>query len=185
MDKPKGLRTCLYDAAQLNVVLEDMARQIAGLLARRDRVAVIGILRRGAPLADRITEILVREYSLAPPVRLNLDIKRYADDLTLLYPETRLNTHELAGLDLRGHTLLVVDDVLYTGHSLLRAVTFLANMAPDEIRVAVLVDRGATLLPIRTDVVGIRLDVAPPDVIECNIPPYEAQLKIDLLQLQA
>lgn len=183
MDRPEGKRTCLYDTDQLMAVLDDMTRQAAGLLAGRSRVAIIGILRRGAPLADRLTEKLMRDYGLKPPLRLDLPIRRYADDLTLLYPETQMNAEAgFSGTDLRGYTLLLVDDVLYTGHSLLRALEYLARGQPAEIRVITLVDRGATLLPIRTDVVGVRLDVAPVDIIECNVPPYESSFRIELLQ---
>jgi pyrimidine operon attenuation protein/uracil phosphoribosyltransferase len=46
----------------------------------------------------------------------------------------------------------------------------------------VLVDRDVARLPVRTDVVGVRLDVAPGDVIECNVPPYEGELRIELLK---
>lgn len=184
MDRPEGKRTCLYDTDQLLVVLDDMARQAAGLLAGRRKVAIIGILRRGAPLADMLTATLIQQYGVEQPLRLDMSIKRYADDLTLLYPETQLHEEpHLSGLDLRGYTLLVVDDVLYTGHSLLRALAYLARKQPAEIRIVTLVDRGATLLPIRTDVVGVRLDVAPSDIVECNVPPYETSLKIELLQL--
>jgi pyrimidine operon attenuation protein/uracil phosphoribosyltransferase len=87
-----------------------------------------------------------------------------------------------AALSLEGCTVLVVDDVMYRGHSMLRAVEYLACKQPAEIRTVVLVDRGAAKLPIRTDIVGVRLDVAPSDVIECNVPPYEAAFRIDLLQ---
>jgi pyrimidine operon attenuation protein/uracil phosphoribosyltransferase len=76
----------------------------------------------------------------------------------------------------------VVDDVMYHGHSMLRAVDYLARRQPAEIRTVVLVDRGASKLPVRTDIVGVRLDIAPPDIIECNVPPYEASFRIDLLQ---
>jgi len=75
-----------------------------------------------------------------------------------------------------------VDDVMYGGHSLLRAVEYLACRQPAEIRTVVLVDRGAAKLPVRTDIVGVRLDVAPSDIIECNVPPYEDSFRIDLLQ---
>ncbi len=109
-----------------------------------------------------------------------------ADDLTLLYPETRLTENPAqADLDLRGYTVLVVDDVMYGGHSLLRAVEYLARRQPAEIRTVVLVDRGAAKLPVRTDIVGVRLDVAPSDIIECNVPPYEESFRIDLLQPHA
>lgn len=181
--KPKGQRTCLYTPQQLDAIVDDMARQAAGLLTGRSQIAVVGILRRGAPLADRLHTRLRETWGLADCVRLDLKIERYADDLTLLHPETQLTenpTH--ASLDLAGHTVLVVDDVMYRGHSMLRAVEYLAGKQPDEIRTVVLVDRGAAKLPVRTDIVGVRLDVAPTDVIECNVPPYEAQFRIDLLQ---
>lgn len=183
MDKPPGRRTCLYSPDQLDSIVSDMARQAAGLLTGRTRVAIIGILRRGAPLADRLQQKLLQTYGLTGCVRLDLQIKRYADDLTLLYPETLLTenpTH--ASLDLAGYTVLVVDDVMYRGHSMLRAVEYLACKQPAEIRTVVLVDRGASKLPVRTDIVGVRLDVAPSDIIECNVPPYEDSFRIDLLQ---
>jgi len=182
-DKPPGRRTCLYSPDQLESIVSDMARQAAGLLTGRTRVAIIGILRRGAPLADRLQQQLLLTYGLTGCVRLDLQIKRYADDLTLLYPETLLTenpTH--ASLDLAGYTVLVVDDVMYRGHSMLRAVEYLACKQPAEIRTVVLVDRGASKLPVRTDIVGVRLDVAPSDIIECNVPPYEDSFRIDLLQ---
>ncbi|WP_018076788.1 bifunctional pyr operon transcriptional regulator/uracil phosphoribosyltransferase PyrR [Thiobacillus denitrificans] len=182
-DKPAGRRTCLYNTDQLDAIVDDMARQAAGLLTGRTRIAIVGILRRGAPLADRLQTRLVEIYGLAGCVRLDLMIKRYADDLTLLYPATQLTENPAhASLDLAGHTVLVVDDVMYSGHSLLRAVEYLACRQPEEIRTVVLVDRGAAKLPVRTDIVGVRLDVAPSDIIECNVPPYEASFRIDLLQ---
>lgn len=183
MERPPGIRTCLYDTPELVAVIDDMAHQCAGLVSRSDKIAVIGILRRGAPLADRLVEAMARRYKLPRPLRIDLKVKRYADDLTLLYPETLLSEDEhSASVDLAGHTLLVVDDVLYTGHSFLRVVEYLARKRPAALHVAMLVDRGATLLPVRADVVGVRLDIAPSDIIECNVPPYESEFKIELLQ---
>jgi hypothetical protein len=113
--------------------------------------------------------------------RLNLAIKRYDDDLSLLHSETPLTeAPEHATLDLTGQTILLVDDVIYEGHSMLRAIDYLARRNPVEIRTVVLVDRDVARLPVRTDVVGARLDVAPADIIECNVPPYEPQFRIDL-----
>lgn len=183
MTRPQGRRTCLYTPSQLDAVLSDMARQAAGLLTGRERVCIVGILRRGAPLADRLHACLVRDYGLRECTRLDLQIKRYADDLTLLHPETRLTENpEHAHIDLAGHTVLVVDDVMYRGHSMLRAVEYLAAKQPAEIRTVVLVDRGAAKLPVRTDIVGVRLDVAPSHIVECNVPPYETEFRIDLMQ---
>ena len=73
--------TCLYDAAQLEHVITRMAQQLVPLLAGHAHVAVIGILRRGAPLADRLCAALPQHGLLSEPLRLDLAIKRYADDL--------------------------------------------------------------------------------------------------------
>lgn len=183
-DLPAGNRTRLYDGAHLNAVMDCMAGKAAIALRNHSKVAVIGILRRGAPLADRLTHLLVNKYHIPMPIRLDLSVKRYADDLTLLYPETRLTENQqVAMLDLAGYTLLIVDDVLYTGHSLLRVVDYFVKKNPAYIRIACLVDRGVNTIPIKADIVGIDLQVAPEDVVECHVPPYEASFEIDLLQL--
>lgn len=180
---PSGKRTCLYNAAQLGAVLDTMALQAAGLLVDKERIMVVGILRRGAPLAEMLHRKLSSHFNLANIPLMNLQIKRYADDLKLLHPETKLTENpEHVALDLNGVTVVVVDDVMYRGHSMLRAVEYLARKQADEIRTVVLVDRGATKLPVRSDIAGVRLDVAPTDIIECNVPPYEAEFKIELLQ---
>ena len=182
-DPSRGNRTCLYTSEQLEAIVSDMARQAAGLLTGRTQIAIVGILRRGAPLADRLHDRLTAVYGLTDCLRLDLQIKRYGDDLALLHPETLLTENPAhATLDLSGFTVLVVDDVMYRGHSMLRAVEYIACKQPAEIRTVVLVDRGATKLPVRSDIVGVRLDVAPPDIIECNVPPYEDSFRIDLLQ---
>ena len=183
MSKPVGERFCLYDTAQLDAVLDHMAWQAAGLLVGRNDVVVVGILRRGAPLASMLHERLARDFSIPKLARLDLKVKRYADDLTLLHPETKLTeAPEHATLDLSGKTLLVVDDVMYKGYSMLRAVEYLAGKSAAEIRTVVLVDRGVAKMPVHTDIVGVRLDVAPTDIIECNVPPYEEQFKIEVLR---
>lgn len=176
-------RNCLYTTAELEVIIDAMAGQVAAGLQPGQQLVVIGILRRGAPLADRLTERLVQRHGVVRPLRLDLSVKRYADDLTLLYPETRLDeSAQLTELDLTNHCLLVVDDVLYSGHSLLKVVAYLARKHPAQIRVATLVDRCVARLPMHADVVGVRLEVAPGAIIECHVPPYEPEFRIEWVQ---
>jgi len=183
MKLPPGIRTCLYDHEALEAVLDDMAQQAAGLLRGNGPAAVVGVLRRGAPLADRLTERLVLRHGLAPPLRLDLSVKRYADDLTLVYPETQLTESPRdVSLDLSGVTVLVVDDVLYTGQSLLKVLDYLNRKHAAAVRVAVLVDRCVANLPLCADVVGLRLQVAPSHIVECHVPPYETDFSVQLLQ---
>lgn len=183
-DHPSGTRFLAYAPEQMQDVVDAMAQHAAPLLIGQSKVAVIGVLRRGAPLADRLVESLTRQFKVAEPLRLDLKVKRYADDLKLLHPETALT--ESAGqaeLDLTGYTLLVVDDVLYTGSSLLRVIEWLNAKSPHSIYTAVLADRHVAQLPIKSDVVGVHLQVAPGDVVECHVPPYEPLFQIELLRL--
>lgn len=179
-------RTTLFEAPELELVLDAMAAQVAAMQRTTQPLALVGILRRGAPLAERLSERLVRLHGMSPPLRLDLAVKRYADDLTLLYPDTRLEGNErLSGLDLSRHSLLVVDDVLYTGHSLLKVLGYLSAWRPAEMRVAMLVDRCVERLPLRADVVGLRLQMAAQAVVECQVPPYEPEFRIELVQKKA
>lgn len=174
---------CLYTATELDPVLDRMATEMATLMRDAQAVAMIGILRRGAPLAELLTQRLVNAHQLKPPLRLDLSVKRYADDLTLLHPDTLLTEQaQQAALDLTGYTLFVVDDVLYTGHSLLKVVAYLMQRKPAAVRVACLADRCTALLPVHVDVVGLRLAIAPRDILECNVPPYETEFKINLVK---
>ncbi len=183
MNTPTESRTCLYNTAELNGVMDSMARKMVAMLTGDKPVAVVGVLRRGAPLADMLTERMVRLHGLKPPLRLDLLVKRYADDLRLLHPETLLTEQaEHAALDLTDHAVLLVDDVLYTGHSVLKVLPYLLRKNPACIKVVCLADRCTTRLPVHADVVGLQLAVAPADIVECHVPPYEADFKIELVK---
>lgn len=183
MSLPSGQRACLYDAKAVEAVLDRMAQGLAASLGRQAPVALVGVLRRGAPLADQLAQRLVQQHGFAPPLRLDLEVKRYADDLTLLYPQTRLTEPRVhAELHLEGHTVVVVDDVLYTGHSMMRVLEYLMTKGPQAVLVAVLADRHATTLPIRADLAGVHLQLAPGDVVECHVPPYEPDWRIEWLR---
>ena len=173
----------LYDAAALEHVLDGMARQAAALLDSRD-VSIVGVLRRGAPLADMLAARVRERRPELVISRTDLRVKRYDDDLTLLHADTSLSaTPEQQHTDLRGQQVLVVDDVLYQGYSAFRVFEFLRSQGADCVHLAVLVDRCCTVLPIHAAVTGLRLQIAPQDVIECSVPPFEDLFAIDLMRL--
>jgi pyrimidine operon attenuation protein/uracil phosphoribosyltransferase len=181
-DRISGERFCLYDAAALEPVLDRIAAEAASLLRGTEDPLLLGILRRGVPLAEMLQGRLRVKHGLDVP-RYGLKLKRYADDLALLHPDTQLTENaEFSARGLERATVLIVDDVLYLGHSLARAVTYLSQRGAPAIRAAVLADRCTVRLPLRADVVGVRLQVAAGDVVECNVPPYEPTFRIDLLR---
>lgn len=180
--QPAGQRLCLYDSSELELIVQAMARQAAALLPPGP-CALVGILRRGEPLARMLQQQLA-QHSGQPELPLyGLKVKRYADDLRLLHAQTALTENpELAKLDLAGTSLLVVDDVLYQGHSLLRTCAYLASLGAQWMRTAVLVDRCVSQQPVHADIVGVRLQIAPGDIIECNVPPYEQDFRVEVLR---
>lgn len=184
MERRPGQRFTLHEAGAVQGVLDRMAAASAALLAGVERPLLVGMLRRGAPLARAIAARLSSRHGMEELEVIELKVERYADDLALLHPETLLaETPEQAALDLRGRTVLVVDDVLYEGHSLWRTVGWLRAKGADCVRAAVLADRGNARLPVRADVVGLHLEVPAGWVVECNVPPYEPELRIDLNRL--
>jgi pyrimidine operon attenuation protein/uracil phosphoribosyltransferase len=183
MGTPGEQRTMLYDAAALERVLSAMAVAIAARLHGVERVALVGVLRRGAPLADQLLERLRQYLPGADIDRLDLSIKRYADDLTLLHPQTRLTEQAAhATIDLSDRTVVVVDDVLYFGFSLFKAAQYLISKGAKTLHTVVLVDRACASLPIHADVCGLTLQVAPGHIVECHVPPYEPSFQIVLVQ---
>ncbi len=175
----------LYDGADLDAVVDAMARQALALLDDTP-VALVGVLRRGAPLAELLAARLRAQRPRLDLRRIDLKVKRYGDDLTLLHPQTSLEpTPEQDAADYAGHRLIVVDDVLYQGYSAFRVLEFLRGHGAQSVHLAVLVDRCCVRVPVRADIVGLRLQIAPGDVIECNVPPYEDSFAIDLLRLPA
>jgi len=166
-----------YDAAALEPIVDTMARRALALL---DDVptTLLGMLRRGAPLAERLFERMRVHDPDLPIARLDLEVKRYADDLHLLHPDTALEAP--VGANVAGHRVLVVDDVLYQGHSMYRVFDWLRAQRAAFVHGIVLVDRRCAVLPVHADVAGLVLQVAPHDVIECNVPPYEAEFAVDI-----
>lgn len=172
-----GLR--LADTARVEALLDRMAAQIIGELSGEigANSILIGIVRRGAPLARMLASRLA---DLGRPVEVaELKLKRYADDLTLLHEQPALD-REAFGTDVAGRHLVLVDDVLYTGESLLRACCFLRAQGAKRMQIAVLCARGELMMPVRPDFVGLTLEVGPRWIIDCRVPPYDAELAIDI-----
>ncbi len=118
-----------------------------------ENLAVIGIRRRGGPLAERLATRIGEIEEVCIPVGI-LDITLYRDDLTALGPQPLVHRTEV-GFNINGKTLILVDDVLYTGRTVRAALDALIDLGrPRCIQLAVLVDRGHRELPIKADFVG-------------------------------
>jgi pyrimidine operon attenuation protein / uracil phosphoribosyltransferase len=126
-----------------------------------ERIAVVGIHRRGAVIAARVRERV--EELIDSPVPLgDLDISFYRDDVAMRGPERQPVVHSShIEFPLDGMTVVLVDDVLYTGRTVRAAIEALFDYGrPERVQLAVLADRGHRELPIRPDYVGKNLPTA-------------------------
>ncbi len=131
-------------------------------------VLLVGILRRGAPLAERIAAALADVEGYVVPVG-QLDITLYRDDLSVRGPNAQVRKTTV-NADIRGKTIVLVDDVLYTGRTVRAALDALADLGrPESIQLAVLVDRGHRELPLRADFVGKHVPTSRDERVEVHL----------------
>jgi pyrimidine operon attenuation protein/uracil phosphoribosyltransferase len=131
-------------------------------------LALVGIHRRGVPLAQRIRAAIEQHEGVSLPVG-TLDITFHRDDLSRLSPQPQLKATDLP-FDLGSSTLVVVDDVLYTGRTVRAAMDALVDHGrPLAVRLAVLVDRGHRELPIRADHVGKNVPTSQQEVVQVRL----------------
>ena len=133
----------------------------------RDLV-LVGIQRRGVPLARRLAEAIEAHEGTPLPVGA-LDITFYRDDLSLVDHQPLVKGTDLP-FDVGGVTVVIVDDVLYTGRTVRAAMDALVDFGrPTAIRLAVLVDRGHRELPIRADHVGKNVPTSREEIIKVRL----------------
>lgn len=133
-----------------------------------DNVVLVGIHRRGVPLAQRLAQVLTEIEHVQVPVG-ELDITLYRDDLTLRFEQPRVSTTHVP-VDVSGSVIILVDDVLYTGRTIRAGLDALIDMGrPASIQVAVMIDRGHRELPIRADYVGKNVPTSSKEVIHVKL----------------
>lgn len=131
-------------------------------------LALVGIQRRGVPLAHRIRSAIEGHEGVSLPVG-TLDISFYRDDLSRIARQPQVKGTDLP-FELEQSTLVVVDDVLYTGRTIRAAMDALMDHGrPAAVRLAVLVDRGHRELPIRADHVGKNVPTSRDEVIKVRL----------------
>ncbi|HYF95754.1 MAG TPA: bifunctional pyr operon transcriptional regulator/uracil phosphoribosyltransferase PyrR [Symbiobacteriaceae bacterium] len=165
MREPKAM---LMDANQMNRALSRIAHEIIERNKGTEGVALVGIRRRGIPLAQRLAAKLQEFEGREVPVG-TLDITLYRDDLTELSAVPQVHRSEVK-FKLPGTVVILVDDVLYTGRTVRAALDALLDIGrPAVIQLAVLIDRGHRELPIRADFVGKNVPTSRKEVVEVNL----------------
>lgn len=166
-------------------VVERSLMRIAHEVLERNRgvrgLAVIGIRSRGAYLAQRLAENIKRVDGHAVPVGI-LDITLYRDDLTLLASQPVVHKTEI-DFDIQDKTIILVDDVLYTGRTIRCALSELIDFGrPESIQLAVLIDRGHRELPIRADYVGKNIPTSQDETVEVRLVECDGRDEVVIME---
>jgi pyrimidine operon attenuation protein / uracil phosphoribosyltransferase len=164
----------LLDADALSRTLSRIAHEIIEANPELDDVALVGIQTRGVPLAQRLARLIEERTGDAPELGA-VDITFYRDDVLARGGEAPLHAQPVVretqlDFPLDGRTVVLVDDVLYTGRTIRAAIDALFDYGrPARVQLAVLVDRGHRELPIRPDYIGKNLPTARAERIQVQL----------------
>ena len=175
------LKAQIMDAAALERALMRISHEIAEKNRGVENVTLVGIRRRGEPIARRIRDNIQKIEGLAPPCG-SIDIHFYRDDLSPAAEQPVLRRDEL-GFDVTDRDVVLVDDVIYTGRTVRAAIEAIFSLGrPRSIQLAVLVDRGHRQLPIRPDYVGKNIPTSHSELVEVRLPEFDAETGVFLME---
>ena len=171
----------LMTDVEIDLVLTRMAAEIVEKLGSREDFAVIGIRRRGVHLAQRLRAKLQATLKKTIPLGI-LDITLYRDDLTTVSNRPMLR-ETLIDFHIDNLSLLLVDDVLYTGRTIRAALDGIIDLGrPKRVQLAVLIDRGGRELPIQADYIGKQIQVAEEETVEVRLQEEDGEERIVLFK---
>ncbi len=171
----------LMSASEIDRTLVRLANEILERNNGLAGVVLVGIRRRGVPLAERLGKKMMDIEKTAPPVE-TLDITFYRDDLSTVAPKPVVQEVPSA-FTVEGQTVILVDDVLYTGRTTRAALDALLDHGrPQRVDLCVLIDRGHRELPIQANYVGRVIQTSDTEVIEVRLREIDNQDKVMLCE---
>lgn len=180
---PQNLRekSQLMSASEIDRTLVRLAHEIVEKNNGVQDLGLVGIKRRGVPLANRLAKLLGRIEKTEVPVG-TLDITFYRDDLSTVgnRPEYRKSDMEY---DIQDKNIILVDDVLYTGRTIRAALDALFDHGrPRRIQLCALIDRGHRELPIEAGFVGRKIETTQDEIVEVKLQETDSTEKVLLVE---
>ncbi|SDL76166.1 pyrimidine operon attenuation protein / uracil phosphoribosyltransferase [Sediminibacillus halophilus] len=176
-------KATVLDDAAIGRSLTRIAHEILEKNKGVQGLILVGIKTRGIPLAKRLQKKIAQIEGVEVPIG-ELDITLYRDDLTSVEEnrEPRLNETKIDG-DISGKTLVLVDDVLFTGRTVRAAMDAIVDQGrPEQIQLAVLVDRGHRELPIRADFIGKNIPTSKEEIIVVELDETDSQDEVSIYE---
>ena len=178
--EPTEASRTVLDARDITRALTRISHEILERNRGADDLVLLGIPSRGVPLAERIAERMAAVEGVSVPVG-SIDVTMYRDDLRLKPARTLMPTDiPPGGID--GKTVVLVDDVLYSGRTIRAALDALTEVGrPKGVQLAVLVDRGHRELPIRADFVGKNLPTSLAERVRVSLEAIDGVDSVSIL----
>lgn len=175
-------KSLIMDSNAVERALKRISFEIIEHNRGTDNIALVGICRRGVPLAQMISQNIENNEGNSVPVG-KLDITLYRDDIREKSVDPVVNSTNI-NFDITGKHIILVDDVLYTGRTVRAAIDALIRMGrPSTVQLAVLIDRGHREFPIRADYVGKSIPTARSERIAVKVNDIDDSLCVELLQI--
>jgi pyrimidine operon attenuation protein/uracil phosphoribosyltransferase len=174
-------KTQLMSASEIDRTLVRLAHEILEKTSDLDKLAFVGIRRRGVPLAERLAAKIEGLEKRRIPVGI-LDISLYRDDLSTIADKPVLNTSQIS-FPVTGEEVILMDDVLYTGRTVRAALDALFDHGrPSRVQLLVLIDRGHRELPIEARYVGRVVQTTDNEIIEVKLRETDQMEKVLLVE---
>lgn len=171
----------IMSASEIERTLVRLAHEIIEKNDGADHIGLVGIRRRGAPLAERLAA-LISKIEKRPVDTGVLDIRLYRDDLSTDGPRPTVNPGSL-GFDITGRNIILVDDVLYTGRTTRAALDALFDYGrPRRVQLLALIDRGHRELPIEASFVGRVIQTTESEIVEVMLREVDNQEQVILAE---
>jgi len=172
----------LMSASEIERTLVRLAHEIVERNDGAVNLGLVGIKRRGVPLAERLAKI-IEKIEKAPVDTGVLDISFYRDDLSTAGPRPVVEKGEL-GFDVTGRDIILMDDVLYTGRTIRAALDALFDHGrPKSVQLLVLIDRGHRELPIEAKFIGRTVPTSRREIIEVKLREIDNDEQVILVEL--
>ncbi len=171
----------LMSASEIDRTLVRLAHEILERTSNLDKLAFIGIRRRGVPLAQRLAKKIEDLEHRKVPVGI-LDINLYRDDLSTVSHQPVLNATDIP-FEVTGKDIILMDDVLYTGRTIRAALDALFDQGrAARVQLLVLIDRGHREIPIEAQFIGRMVQTTSNEIIEVKFQEIDGMEKVLLVE---
>lgn len=177
-----NLKAAILDDKAMKRALARVSHEIIEKNKGVEDIVLIGVKRRGVPLAQRIAKNIEEFEGVKVPVG-SVDITLYRDDLSTLNEDPNINNDKIE-VEIKDKKVIIVDDVIYTGRTVRASIdAVLHNGRPKMIQLAVMVDRGHRELPIRPDYVGKNIPTSHEEIVSVAVSEIDGEDSVKIYEV--